>query len=224
MEGSNLTDFSQIENSIIQVKKRDCLISNQCNPKIKSIFLILFLFIIPFTISNVYADSGAKSQSTNITIQSLNATELVEALEEKNSNHSDDGILISSSTIIGFFGFGSFLTVRLSGDKFETHGQLIILIYIFIAAMITLHLFVLINVIVWHPFNVVFYVIAIAVTITTIIIIASALIKIVYDNIEEERKRRFVHLLKPRADEIQKGVTINTTETKSVSETKRCAI
>lgn len=145
-----------------------------------------------------------KNQTVNITITPLNATEVVKALQENNSNHIDEGIMISSATIIGFYGFGSFLMIRLEGNNVREQGQLLSLIYFCVTLIIILHLFVLLSVVLAPPINQIFYGVIIGTTVALTITIFSLLSELIKYKVEDaEDRNKTIHRVKARADQFK---------------------
>lgn len=135
------------------------------------------------------------NQTTNIYIESINATQFAEVLQEKEPKHSKDGIMISSATIVGFFGFGSFLSVRLSGNSVMYVRKMMTYIYLCSSAIIILHLFVILNVVL-TSLHELFYIITIGATMVAVGIIVTAIIEMIGLQVEEEKNRNeTVHLI-----------------------------
>ena len=80
----------------------------------------------------------------NITIESLNSTgieHLITKINESDKNYELRGdLIISSATLVSFFGLGSFLTIRLRGNTIWEQTKLLISVLILIFILITLHL------------------------------------------------------------------------------------
>lgn len=179
---------------------------NICRIGIVATLVILSFCNMPLILNHSYAQDyhGIKNQTiNNIVIENVNATDLVKTLQENNPQQTDEGILISSATIIGFFGFSSFLTVRLEGDKFVHQARSFIRIYMFITAMIIMHLGVILNILILPPFNPMFYFITIGVTIATIIVIAFALTDMIIYQVGEEHRKRLLHRIRARAFQLR---------------------
>ena len=157
-------------------------------------------------------------QTTNIYIESVNATELIKSLQEKEPEPNKDGIMISSATIIGFTGLGFIIGVRFSEHK-DVRKQLVCLTcaYGFIIIEISLHLLVILwafqNVLSSDTYEQVIYA---TIILITLILICFALIAW-FDMTSRQKSHKRVQQAREEVAKVRKdlGIFINSTENKS---------
>ncbi|MHB8601943.1 MAG: hypothetical protein ACYC6W_09305 [Nitrosotalea sp.] len=147
--------------------------------------LVLFLFV-PLM---VFADNSNQTKiyvtvkPNNTIIVQQNNTEiekLIRNMMEKPDEQWHQGdIIITSGTIFAFFGFGSFLVLRFDSTKWEEQLKWMVVLLIFIGAVQTLHLSVIISIMLGGFKNYI-YIIILGTTIGFLFVILFAVYKIAY--------------------------------------------
>lgn len=118
----------------------------------------------------------------------INETALGLAISSNDKGITQGDVLNVSATIVGFFGFGSFIAIRFQSDRRIVLAKLMKFVYYVIGFIIIMHLFV-IGSIIEGKFNIehlYFYVIAITISGIFVIILSMR------DIITEENKRKNV--------------------------------
>jgi hypothetical protein len=99
-------------------------------------------------------------------------------LSNNQSNVIKGDILIGSATIVGFFGFGSFVAMRLRGSSIGRQGRLMQLVYVSNLGVIISHLFVIYSIVIFNELNSIFYTAVIINTVIGVAVIAGAIAEI----------------------------------------------
>jgi hypothetical protein len=149
-------------------------------PIILCLSFFVFSPILVFADDSIATQNGDKIYITvkpnnTIIVQPPDNSKLNELLQQLSNNESKvikGDTLISSSTIVGFFGFGSFVSVKLKGTSIGRQGRLMQLVYLSSFTVVVLHLIVIYDIVIFDDINPVWYTIVIVATIVAAAVIA----------------------------------------------------
>lgn len=161
-------------------------------------FLIFALLAFNFILANAENYTVSNGNQTvhitinpNITVEPQDLTKL-ENLVEKLTNKPDltsGDIIISSSTIVAFFSFGSFLVLRFEGqNKNEKYDEMKVVL-VSVAVIQIMHLIIIGNVVINNPFSQSLYLLVIFLTVIFIVRILVSILRI-HDLTKNEEEKK----------------------------------
>ncbi len=204
--------------------------------------IVLCLSFFVFSPILVFADNSITTQNegkiyvtvkpnNTIIVQSPDNTalnELVKQLPNVESKIIKGDILISSSTIIGLFGFGSFVAMRFRGSNIGRQGRLMELVYLSSFTIIVLNLLIIYSIVILDKIDPNWYAFVIVVSIFAVAVVAGSMIEItdlqVREAVEKARTVDRLHMVAERERRLeQEKLALEKTtseETKKTNDAK----
>jgi len=172
-------------------------------------FKIILFCMIPFFLFGIPVVFGAmhtiqidnktflinitESNSINIPPTNLSGIEnIMNATNNHEQKWTQDGVLITSGTIVAFFTFGSFLVDRMEGRNYDQQKKVIQVILGFTGGIQTIHLIIIVLIVTGH-FDSTFYAEMIGLTIIALwVILAGVHEMFTLNSKEKDEKEQFI--------------------------------